>query len=78
MDVEYTNKIQNVTNYGETRVEKKKIWTGINIGDYIEYLYYLDDPENEIYKDNIPTLKYSIPKKLYSKHLLEHGMFQRV
>jgi hypothetical protein len=58
VDVEYTTKIQNVTNYGETRTEKKKIWTSIDIGDFIDYLYYLDEPENEKYKVNIPDLNY--------------------
>ena len=37
VDIEYTNKIKNVTNYGETRTEKKKIWVSVDMGDFIEY-----------------------------------------
>jgi hypothetical protein len=43
MDVEYSTKIANVSNYGETRVEKRKIWVSCYMGDFIDWL---DDLEN--------------------------------
>jgi hypothetical protein len=76
VDIEYTTKIPNVTNYGETRTEKKKIWTSIDIGDFTDYLYYLDDPENEKYKDNIPDLNYSYISDNDFKYFIKESLVE--
>jgi hypothetical protein len=58
VQLEHTSKIENVINYGEIRTEKKKIWVSCYMNDFVDYLYYLDDSENDIYKYNIPSIQY--------------------
>jgi hypothetical protein len=59
VEVEHSSKIENVNGYGEKRIEKRKIWTSCYMNDIIEYLYYLDNPENINYKDKVPSVTYS-------------------
>ena len=59
VEFEYKSKFVNVINYGETRNEKKKIWVSCSIHNFVNYLYYLDDPENDIYKDKPVSLEYT-------------------
>lgn len=48
VDIEYSTKIANVSNYGETRVEKRKLWTTCLMGDFIDWLDDLKNPENSV------------------------------
>jgi hypothetical protein len=43
IDIEHTSKISDVINYGETRIERKKIWVSCYMGDFIDNL---DDINN--------------------------------
>jgi hypothetical protein len=59
VEFEYTSKFVNVINYPQTRNEKKKIWVSCDMGNFLNYLYYLDDPENDIYKDEPVSIEYT-------------------
>ena len=59
VEFEYTSKFVNVINYPQTRNEKKKIWVSCTMHNFLEYLYYLDDPENDIYKDEPVSIEYT-------------------
>ena len=58
VDVEYSTKIANVSNYGETRIEKRKIWTNCYMGDFIDWLDYLDNKDKQNGLENIPAVQY--------------------
>ena len=57
VEIEHSSKINNVSDYGETRIEKRKIWTSCYMGDVInhcEYLYKKDE-----WTDEVPIINYS-------------------
>jgi hypothetical protein len=72
IEIEHTTKIFDVINYGETRIEKKKIWMSCYMNNFLEHLYYLDDMNNPIYENNIPLINYSyIPNEDFNYFIKE-------
>jgi len=72
IEIEHTTKILDVINYGETRIEKKKLWMSCYMNNFLEHLYYLDDMNNPIYENNIPLINYSyIPNEDFNYFIKE-------
>lgn len=72
IEIEHTSKILGVINYAEPRIEKKKLWLSCYMNDFVEYLYYLDDMNNPIYENNIPSINYSyIPNEDFKYFIKE-------
>jgi len=59
IEIEHTSKILDVINYAEPRIERKKIWLSCYMNNFVEHLYYLDDMNNPIYENDIPSINYS-------------------
>ena len=60
VEIEHSCKIANVSGYGETRMEKKKIWTSCYMGDVIDYFEYMDFPREETNTNtDVPVINFS-------------------
>ena len=57
VEIEHSSKIENVSGYGETRIEKRKIWTSCFMGDVIDYYDYIDNKTDLTH--DIPNINFS-------------------
>lgn len=57
VEIEHSSKIENVSGYDETRIEKRKIWTSCCMSDVIKYCNYLT--HIEVWSEDIPAINYT-------------------
>jgi hypothetical protein len=74
VEIEHSSKINNVSGYGETRIEKRKIWTSCYMGDVIdhcEYLYRKDE-----WTDEVPVINYSYISNDDFKYFIKESLIE--
>lgn len=74
VEIEHSSKINNVSGYGETRIEKRKIWTSCYMGDVIdhcEYLYRKDE-----WTDEVPIINYSYISNDDFKYFIKESLIE--
>jgi hypothetical protein len=72
VDIEYSTKIANVSNYGETRVEKRKIWVSCYMGDFIDWLDDLEKPD----ADSIQGVGYTYMSNEDFKYFIKESLIE--
>jgi len=76
INIEHISKVDNVLNYGETRIEKRKVWLSCDMGDFINYFDYLEDKTNKCFENDIPTLNYSYISNDDFKYFIKESLIE--